>query len=188
MFVVRAGHIIPHSFSTYPNGPFLDHLHTVFIAHVVWFPARPRSESEEAAVSPCPRSFAALVIASKPNFGNIFPFHTVEDVFSNNRRGDRSQMTVLCLAKFFRSIPGPKCWHPEVARITVLLPAKWTCRDAMLLAASWSRYHDASMKVKVIAGGNGFWMLLNNVKRIKGLLGQRAGNCILEIDKTYRND
>ena len=139
MELVSAIFVIPHSFPKLMAvvGPVKDHLQAVFIApRIVWFPVRPRRESKEAAVSPCPRSFAALVIASKPNFGNIFPFHTVQDVFSNSRRGDRSQMTVLCLAKFFRSIPGPKCWHPEVARITVLLPAMWTCRDAMLLAAS----------------------------------------------------
>ena len=143
-----ANYIIPHSFSTYWKGPVLPHLHAVFIGlPVVWFPARPRSESKEAAVSPCPRSFAALVIASKPNFGNIFPFHTVKDVFSDSRRRDGSQMTVLCLAKIFRSIPGLEKRHPEIARIAILLPAMWTCWDAMDLVAAWSLGHESESDI-----------------------------------------
>ena len=89
------GDIVPHSFSTLTSNPLLDHLHAVFfLSCVIRFPTCPRCEPKDVAVSPLPDSFFALVVASKPKFVDVFPFHTVQDVFSDGRGGDRGQMAV----------------------------------------------------------------------------------------------
>ena len=107
--------------------PVLHHLHAVLGSCVVWFPTRPRCEPKEAAVSPRPDALIVLVVASEPKFFNVFPFHTVQNVFSDGRREDRGQMAILSFAPGFCIIPAIFCRAPKEARIAIFLPAVWAC-------------------------------------------------------------
>ena len=130
--------IIPHSFSPYPIGPVLHHFHAVLGSLVVWFPACPRCEPKEAAVSPRPDAFIVLVVASEPKIVYVFPFHTVQNVFFDGRREDRGQMAILSFAPGFCIIPAIFCRAPKEARIAIFLPSVWTCWYAVAYVTPWN--------------------------------------------------
>ena len=133
-----ANYIIPHSFSPYPISPVLHHFHAVLNSLVVWFPACPRCEPKEAAVSPRPDAFIVLVVASEPKIVYVFPFHTVQNVFSDGRREDRGQMAILSFAPGFCIIPAIFCRAPKEARIAIFLPAVWARWYAVAYVTPWN--------------------------------------------------
>ena len=112
-----------------------DQVDAVFIAQVVWLSGRPEISLPRGAVRPLPNSLLLDVVTSDPGPVEFFSCQAFQNELVDGFGVDRGQMASFFTAKVLSCSPVLLLVAPEVAMVSVFLPASVAGLNAFVVAA-----------------------------------------------------
>ena len=107
----------------------------VFIAGIVWLSRRPEISLPRGAVCPLPNSLLPDVVTSDPGIVEFFSCQAFQNELVCGIGVDRGQMASFFAAKVLSCGPVLLLVAPEVAMVSVFLPASLAGLNAFVLTA-----------------------------------------------------